>query len=169
LSVTRTIASRALASVSLALAAWCLACGACGAAVNSNETVLECHSLTCPPARDVVDAVEIFGEFTALDRHNPITIEWHAVGETFGSWTDDAGEHLILALTVDANRVQVSSWDFLAHEMMHLRYWRSHDNPDDANHEEAPGPWTRGDSVVVGEVASIYHQTFSSADAGSTP
>jgi len=164
--MTRAVASRTVDTVLLALTAWCLACGA---AVDSDETVLECYSLTCPDARDVVNAVEIFGEFAPLDRHDPITIEWHAVGETFGSWTDDGGEHLILALTVDADRVQVSSWDFLAHELMHLNYWRSHGDPDDANHEEAPGPWTRGDSVVVGEVASIFHQTFSLADAGPTP
>ncbi len=127
---------------------------------------LECHAHACPDVRDVDDAVALFDGYSSLDG-GVIVVEWHAAGEIFAEWIDTDGRIArAVGLTVSPDRVQVSSFALLAHELMHVSHWRI-DGEADANHEQPGGPWTQGDNLIVEEVASIYEDTFEPRDVAA--
>lgn len=157
------ILARSIDALLWACAAWCLTMAACGPP-SPGETVLDCYSIACPSADDVSSAVESFDERRSLESVAPLLIEWHAAGETFGGWYDERGYHQIVGLTVNRDRVKVSSWALLAHELMHIHHWRISRTPDDAYHAEAPGPWTLNDDLVIEELRVDFEQRFTPAE-----
>lgn len=140
------------------VAAWVMF-GCCAEPVTG-VVEMDCHYLACPSEDDMDDAYVIFDEHASLESVAPLVVEWHAPGETFGGWSDENGDHVIVGLTVNRDLVQVSSWPLLAHELMHVHHWRDSGNPDDAYHDQGPGPWTVDDNTVIIKVSAIYIDTF---------
>ncbi len=134
----------------------------CGAP-PTDAVVLECYVIedACPSQEQVADAVDIFADIAGLERTAaPLVVGWHSPGERFYGGSGGAGVPFYVdAITDTPDRVRVTGWAYLSHELMHVTHWRKDGSPD-ANHEEAPGPWTTADNVTIDEIAAKYAEMF---------
>jgi hypothetical protein len=114
---------------------------------------IDCRALKCPSELELERALDAFHAVAPdFDPRLPLTVEWHAADEVLRR--NDHGA--VISDAPSGIYVRVVSWSTLAHELMHVRYWRLHRDPD-YNHAAPPGPWTHADDATI-EVVKVTMQ-----------
>lgn len=143
------IASRLIDAALLACGFFCLACGL---RVPDPAPLVDCRALACPADAEAYRALDLFTVVREdFDPTAPLTIEWHAPGEVLR--IEDGLR--VLAETPSGHLTRVSSFALLAHELMHVHYWRTAGDGD-GSHADPPGPWTAADDEQIADVATLY-------------
>lgn len=132
----------------------------CGALVEPSALgeppfTLDCYARSCPAEADVARAVDMFSDRVAIDLSTPVRIEWHAADEVFDTRYVDGERYVVIGVTTSRDDVKVTSFPVLAHELMHVRYWRA-TGDGDANHADPGGPWTDETDATIHDLVRAF-------------
>lgn len=138
--------------ISVSMLALLSACGA-----PPEDISVDCRALQCPSDRDVQEALDLFqDEVPIFDSGLGLNVEWFPNGTVLEVRVDEFGrETLVINQTHSKYDVTVTSFKGLAHELMHVHFWRLFDNPDD-DHEDGAGPWSDEANEAIERVETRY-------------